>query len=1115
MRINEKKSKFILLLFTVTLFLGILTRNISSLDSFSTEKDQIIINNIKYPSASNNYMINITTPENKTYTKPMNGYYPATYGFENDANGTIPHKWEKVTSGTSSIQVSSEFNGHKHVLKGYSPGTGGAWNLKNYFNNTEGTIEFWVAHSSDFSYSEALTILIYGDSEFLIEIELRNGEIGTWPGSSIFQLLDIYEINIWYHIRLDFRSSSGNPYEGLNQNEYKIYINGEDKGTYSFQNSGNPSNIVLIGSGSSGVEYFGYFDAFGYSWDSSYDIGDNRNEGLLLSFNSGTTLDWIGHSLDGQTNKTILGNTTIPIPEKGAHHIQISGNNTVGVLYQSDIRYFSVQDITIITPENKTYIEPMSGYYPATYGFESDDNGSDPEEWSLSENPPNYEIEVVSEKNGHKKVVHIYDNENEWRSMNHYPDKDPTTGTIELWVLGADVTDSYFVVFMRDTTIRKGFQVNILEDKWQYYDSVGYHDVSNVGLPQDNTWHHLRIDFRCAGAPAYEGLSMASYRIIVDGIVSGEMPFFDSNANHLERLAISTDAAPNSEWWVDAIGFSWDPNYNVGDNLDEGLLLSLEKIITLKWMGYSLDGLPNKTILGNITFPFPENGAHNIQVFGNNSLGSMHHSDLRMFFVSRNNANKPSLSNGIVTPISGNQGTLFNFSVIYTDIDNNTPSYVNVIINGTLYEMAKVHDSDNIYNNGVLYYYLTYLSASTYNYSYYFDCSDGVFINSTRIFDNLEVKSTNNYKPRLIYPQVMPGYGGDFTLFNFTVLYVDEDNNLPVQVNITINSLIYTMQPVDIFDNIALDGIQFFFNTTLDFNLYQFQINCSDGLFTNSTDWINGPEVSPFFNIDPITLLSPSYNANIASGWVNFSWSSVDAPFGTVNYTIQISNNTAFSHIIYEFRSIIETTGVSSLSIFIDFQPNPYYWRIRPTYGIFNGSWSNYFLFYTFSNINAPLLTSSTSLPNSGTEHTIFEFTVTYFDFDNNAPTYVKILINNIAFYMEKQNPSDNNYVDGCVYQYSTLLEPSPNPYYYSFECSDGTYLNSTSIFIGPSVHIENPPDRGEAGQNNLNSENIFNSILIIGIGLGIIIPFIAFTEFKIKKLKRTPEVLSKNKHKF
>jgi len=33
--------------------------------------------------------INIITPENKTYYKPMNGYYLSSFGFENEVDGTI------------------------------------------------------------------------------------------------------------------------------------------------------------------------------------------------------------------------------------------------------------------------------------------------------------------------------------------------------------------------------------------------------------------------------------------------------------------------------------------------------------------------------------------------------------------------------------------------------------------------------------------------------------------------------------------------------------------------------------------------------------------------------------------------------------------------------------------------------------------------------------------------------------------------------------------------------------------------------------------------------------------------------------------------------------------
>ncbi|MFX1553763.1 MAG: Ser-Thr-rich GPI-anchored membrane family protein [Promethearchaeota archaeon] len=67
----------------------------------------------------------------------------------------------------------------------------------------------------------------------------------------------------------------------------------------------------------------------------------------------------------------------------------------------------SNSDIAIITPENKTYIESMSGYYPATFGFENDEDHSDPNGWIIfNENP---EAEVISKLYGHNKVLRFYD----------------------------------------------------------------------------------------------------------------------------------------------------------------------------------------------------------------------------------------------------------------------------------------------------------------------------------------------------------------------------------------------------------------------------------------------------------------------------------------------------------------------------------------------------------------------------------------------------------------------------------------------------------------------------------------------------------------------------------
>ncbi|GAG19226.1 unnamed protein product, partial [marine sediment metagenome] len=111
---------------------------------------------------------------------------------------------------------------------------------------------------------------------------------------------------------------------------------------------------VQIRSAYSGHSGISYFDAVGYSWDPDYTIGDNLNEGLLISYDNTTTLDWQGFSLDGGVNKTILGNTTIQMPADGGHSIQVFGNNSLGTMFESNLRYFTTNalspDITVNSP---------------------------------------------------------------------------------------------------------------------------------------------------------------------------------------------------------------------------------------------------------------------------------------------------------------------------------------------------------------------------------------------------------------------------------------------------------------------------------------------------------------------------------------------------------------------------------------------------------------------------------------------------------------------------------------------------------------------------------------------------------------------------------------------
>ena len=56
-------------------------------------------------------------PDNITYTDPMSGYYPATYGFESDKNGDSPYGWVDTCDTNAYVQVVESIDTHNKVLE--------------------------------------------------------------------------------------------------------------------------------------------------------------------------------------------------------------------------------------------------------------------------------------------------------------------------------------------------------------------------------------------------------------------------------------------------------------------------------------------------------------------------------------------------------------------------------------------------------------------------------------------------------------------------------------------------------------------------------------------------------------------------------------------------------------------------------------------------------------------------------------------------------------------------------------------------------------------------------------------------------------------------------------
>ena len=301
--------------------------------------------------------ITIDTPENITYIEPMSGYYPAVFGFENQLSGVMPNDWIIAgSSGTGYLRTVDELDGHKKVLDFYSGANGDHCyyekDLK--MNVTNGTIEFWF-QTTDVSPPTWYSWFMLSDgismSERNIRLCIRDGTL-TFANGTDYLLVDPIVSNQWYHLRIDFNMIANTSTIYLNNVLKLSNVNNWGKGsqinTIQVTNHYNLANTHL------------YLDAIGYSWDPHYNIGDNLEEGLLLSFENNIFLDWMGYSLDGQTNITILGNTTIPMLEDGPHTVQVFGNTSTGFMVQSDIRHFSIDteppEIIITSPSQNQFI---------------------------------------------------------------------------------------------------------------------------------------------------------------------------------------------------------------------------------------------------------------------------------------------------------------------------------------------------------------------------------------------------------------------------------------------------------------------------------------------------------------------------------------------------------------------------------------------------------------------------------------------------------------------------------------------------------------------------------------------------------------------------------------
>jgi len=215
------------------------------------------------------------------------------------------------------------------------------------------------------------------------------------------------------------------------------------------------------------------------------------------------------------------------------------------------------------------------------------------------------------------------------------------------------------------------------------------------------------------------------------------------------------------------------------------------------------------------------------------------------------NFRAPTLSNGSVSPSSGDSFALFNFTVVYSDLDDSAPSYVSAYVDGAPYQM--VPNGSTNYFNGVLYYFNRTLSAGSHNF--YFNASDGAYVNVSAVTNSPTVASP----PNLTSPTVSPASGYTNTLFNYTVLYTNLGNSTPDSITVVLDGTQRAMQGMG---QDYTSGVTYYYNTTLNSSSHNYYFNATLGNYVNTTALVSG---SPVVQAPQPILSSAAVNPTLSN----------------------------------------------------------------------------------------------------------------------------------------------------------------------------------------------------------------------------------------------------------
>jgi hypothetical protein len=233
----------------------------------------------------------------------------------------------------------------------------------------------------------------------------------------------------------------------------------------------------------------------------------------------------------------------------------------------------------------------------------------------------------------------------------------------------------------------------------------------------------------------------------------------------------------------------------------------------------------------------------------------------------------PIIGNGTVSPKIGHKLIWYSYTISYYDPENDLPSRAQVIIDGVPFNLTQARIAQNIY------FYETYLPLG--EHYFHFEFEDQIHNHYLRFptDDGYEILGplVYDYPPVLANGNVTPTKGSVNTTFDFSILYLDPENDYPLNASVVIDNSSFELKRINYQTDHNSEGtdndlnspeeenennnntkygeiLKFSYSTQLSLGEHNFYFLISSGDFLlryPATGYLSGPVVTEEDDFDP------------------------------------------------------------------------------------------------------------------------------------------------------------------------------------------------------------------------------------------------------------------------